>query len=101
MSQPDLFTLTRKTDPQTSHEAAEGVHNKITDLQQIILDWSRTRMSFTDDIMVAEISIDHPKHSPSTWRTRRSELRDAGLIEKVGRTKNARGNNVTVWKAVS
>jgi len=101
MKEPDLFTLTRTTDPGTSHEAAEGVHKRISRLQQIVLNWSRKQAAFTDDDMVAELSEHHPKHSPSTWRTRRSELRDAGLIESIGRTRNERGNRVTVWRAIS
>ena len=41
--QHDLFTKYRRTDPVTSRQAAEGLLDKITDIQQKVLDYALDR----------------------------------------------------------
>lgn len=103
-TEPDLFTLTRTTDPITSREAVASISDKITMVQQLVLDWARKRPEgFTDRQLVTTVLW----HSPSTLRTRRSELRDRGLIRhKMGpdgkplyRIHDGSGRRHIVWEA--
>jgi len=85
-----LFTKYRRTDPITSRQAAEGVIDKITDIQQKVLDYALDRgyLGFTDE----QMNIYFNTHK-STYRSRRSELVRKGLIKDAGTTRN----KMTVW----
>ena len=98
MSQhPDLFMLSRNGDPATSKEAAAFVHPKLSRLQDVVMTWARCQSSFTDKQMVAALQFAYGG-SESTWRTRRSELRDAGLIVESGKWSDGQGKSHTVWR---
>lgn len=96
MNQPDLFTLYRKSSPDTSREAAAYVHPKLTRLQALVMDWAKGAGRFTDKDLVREMQRQHGGE-PSTWRTRRSELRDAGLIVQTGKIADGQGKRHTCW----
>jgi hypothetical protein len=87
MDQSDLFKPgpARKTDPETSHRAAAFIGSRVTRLQEIVLDYVATHRGCTDREMVNALREKHGG-SESTWRTRRSELTDLGLIEQLGET---------------
>lgn len=89
-----LYQLHRKSDPVTSRMAAATVLPKLTKIQSEILAWARGR-TFTDLDLVAAF----PNLGPSTLRTRRSELRDAGLILDTGLFEVHSGRRHTVWQA--
>jgi hypothetical protein len=78
MDQPDLFTLARASDLVTSREAAASVASKITSLQELVLEFAKRHpQGFTDRALEDDFK---GLCGPSTVRTRRSELRDKGLI---------------------
>ena len=85
-----LFTKYRRTDPVTSRQAAEGVINKITDIQQRVLNYALARGSvgFTDE----QLNNYHHTYK-STYRSRRAELVKKGLIVDSGKTRD----KMTVW----
>ena len=88
--QHDLFTKYRRTDPVTSRQAAEGLLDKITDIQQKVLDYALDRgyTGFTDE----QLNFYFNTHK-STYRSRRAELVKKGLIVESGITRN----KMTVW----
>lgn len=102
--QPDLFTLTRTTDPVTSREAAASISDKITEIQRVVLAWAKEVGGFTDKELTAALAH---RFGPSTLRTRRSELRDKGLIrhkmgpdgEPLYRTHGSSKRRHIVWEA--
>ena len=81
------MAFARKTDPQTSHEAADSVI-EVTDTQYKI--WSLLRKPMTDRDLVAEFNEwvaagFADMASESGIRTRRSELVAAGKVVDTGR----------------
>ena len=99
MSTPDLFTRTRRDDPATSHEAAQYIHPKLPRLQGLVMDWARIQSQFTDKQLVNAMQFGYGG-TESTWRTRRAELRDAGLIVECGKTADHKGKHHTLWRVV-
>jgi len=95
----DLFSYTRhrNDDPDTSVEAAQSVSPRIRDLQQKVLRFARERPDgFTDRDLEA-----HFQNSGSTYRTRRSELTEAGYIRDSGERRtygeNGTGRRHIIW----
>jgi hypothetical protein len=88
--QHDLFTKYRRTDPVTSRQAAEEVIDKITDIQQKVLNYALDRgyTGFTDE----QLNFYFNTHK-STYRSRRAELVKKGLIVDSGTTRD----KMTVW----
>ena len=88
--QHDLFTKYKRTDPVTSRQAAEGLLDKITDIQQKVLDYALDRgyIGFNDE----QLNIYFNTHK-STYRSRRAELVKKGLIVDAGTTRD----KMTVW----
>ena len=88
--QHDLFTKYRRTDPVTSRQAAEGLLDKITDIQQKVLNYAQDRgyLGFNDE----QLNIYFNTHK-STYRSRRAELVKKGLIVDAGTTRD----KMTVW----
>ena len=88
--QHDLFTKYRRTDPVTSRQAAEGLLDKITDIQQKVLDYALYRgyIGFNDE----QLNFYFNTHK-STYRSRRAELVKKGLIVDSGITRD----KMTVW----
>lgn len=87
----------RKTDPQTSHEAAESVKN-ISGTQLTILNILRTPMSDEQMIRYYRLNVRLPIVSDSGLRSRRAELVRLGLVEDTGdRVRMVSGRNAIVW----
>lgn len=87
----------RKTDPQTSHEAALSVGD-LTKAQEQILGIIQERAR-TDEEIYALVVARRLPISVSGARTRRSELVDAGLVEDSGQTKlTGAGRKTIVWR---
>ena len=76
---------TRNTDPDTSRAAAENISPRLRELQRQVLVYAETRgrMGFIDPEMAAHFGC----HG-STYRTRRSELVDMGLIADTGQRRS-------------
>ena len=91
--QGDLFTLSRRNSPTTSKEAAARVHPQLNVLQAEVLVYFEEYGPATDKEMCAQFKKWYSNRSESTWRTRRSELRDQGLIIACGKIEGC-----TTWK---
>lgn len=88
-------TRARKTDPVTSHMAAETIAPRITALQKMVRNEFKHagHNGLTDEELTDRLGL-----RGSTARTRRSELTDAGLIKDSGRTRPLiSGRPGTVW----
>lgn len=87
----------RRTDPKTSHQAADSVTPDLRQLQARVADYAKRRglSGFTD----AEMSHDL-KDDTSTYRTRRSELTARNIILDSGerRTFGESTRQRIVWK---
>jgi hypothetical protein len=87
----------RRTDPETSHEAAESVTN-ITPLKQEILQRLMTPMTDAD-LYALLFTSSRLIVTESGVRSRRSELVQAGLVRDTGaRQKLKTGRNAIVWE---
>lgn len=86
----------RRTDPATSREAAEAASGDMTQIQRRILAYAKRSgdRGFTDFEM-----YDNFKESGSSYRSRRRELCDAGLIADSGyvRRPHGKGRRFIVW----
>ena len=86
----------RATDPETSFEAAESIMPKLNEIQQRVEEYAMgcNKWGFTDYEM-----NEHFKHTGSTYRSRRSELTDHGIIIDSGRRKQRGqgGRNHIIW----
>lgn len=104
MPNSDLFTPqahARKSDPQTSHDAAASVQN-ISETQQAILNILKHRR-LTDEQIInryRDSPFSLPKATDSGIRSRRAELVRIGKVRKansdLGRT--ASGRACAVWE---
>ena len=92
----DLFAYARRSDPQTSHDAAARVQ-RIRESQQKILDALVLHGPMTDEqIAGCDLGM-----SPSGTLTRRKELVDKGKVFDTGQTKLTKANRKTiVWDIV-
>ena len=88
----------RKTDPQTSHDAARSVGN-ITPTQKYILkvlERPRTDMELVEAYRNLKLA---PRASESGIRSRRAELVNRGLVvDSGGRVKLPSGRWATIWR---
>ena len=108
MSRPqmDLFSVprARRTDPETSHAAAQSVSN-LTQTQQGIYFVLKHRGSRTDEEIEAKYGevrerFDFPLASPQGLRSRRAELVALGWVKDSGVTRPTKyGNDSVVWEA--
>ena len=107
MSASDLFGLephavARRTDSETSHEAADSVKD-ITDTQEFILDCFSCWGPMTDEQLMDTINprskpMEH-LISPSGLRSRRAELVANGLLEWSGGYGETRaGRRSRIWR---
>jgi len=88
-------TLHRRTDPDTSREAAERIAASRTALQARILSFAKAAggLGFTDLALG-----DHFANHGSTYRSRRAELTKAGEIVDSGhRSVSDNGRRMIVW----
>lgn len=93
----------RRTDPETSHAAAQSVKaEQIRKSQACILETFRTFGPLSDVELVAlydELASARswPLQSESGIRSRRAELVGRGLVVPVGKTKLVSGRKAIVW----
>jgi hypothetical protein len=95
------WTRSRATDPGTSHEAAEAIAPHVSQLQREILTYFAhfdiNGSFFGDGLTDLELERLFSGRSPSSVRTRRSELAQMGLLEPAG-TRVIKGRSRTVWR---
>ena len=85
----------RRWDQPTSIEAAEFIKPKAKEIRAIVLDYTESRATdgFTDYEMNSYFEA-----TSSTYRSRRAELVESGLIKDKGTTKRGpNGRNYKVW----
>lgn len=92
----------RRTDPDTSHEAAASVRETQRRSQEEVLYVLRLYSRLTDERLVALYEVhardgDVSHQSPSGIRTRRKELQRAGLVKAHGEERAASGRRMIVW----
>lgn len=96
--------VARRTDPETSHEAAASQTSAhVRASQQAILTVLRALGPMTDESIFAALraSEDAPMMSPSGARTRRSELVGLGFVEDSDmKERLPSGRYSIVWRAV-
>jgi len=107
MTQLDLYNpysgeraTSRRTDPETSREAAESFEpRRLTAIQLDVLDWFHQVRSGTDGELEEALLAKHPGFS--TLRKRRTELVEKGFLKDSGeRRMNRNRRNMVVWKVV-
>jgi hypothetical protein len=98
--------VARRTDPETSHEAAASLRaEEIRRSQAAVLACLRRFGAMTDEQIAeryegARYQYDWPAQSPSGLRTRRGEVVNAGFVEDSGlRRKLASGRRAIIWRA--
>lgn len=84
--------LARDTDPSTSFEAASSVLPRLRKLQQVVYDHFVAAKQLTDLDLETRCG-DHG----STYRTRRAELVELGLLRDTGQRKHQAGRNRIIW----
>jgi hypothetical protein len=97
----------RRTDPDTSHEAAASITiDTMSKSQFAVLTVIRAfgpladhELDATYEKLRARGDEGLPMQSPSGIRTRRRELYDAGLIEPAGETTTPTGRRALTWRA--
>lgn len=87
---PDVARA-RRTDPDTSHAAAERVTPDLSKLQQLTLGAIKVYGPLIDRKLVTIMTAKHGR-TDSTWRTRRAELVAKGYVKAVGKA-----DGHTVW----
>jgi hypothetical protein len=90
----------RRTDPATSHQAAAAITaERLTQVQQLVVDQLRTHGPMTDEQLLRSIAVDTGRDfAPSTIKTRRSELVAAGVVVDTSEIRQTRfGRNAIVW----
>lgn len=91
----------RKTDPKTSHDAAESV-NEVTRTQEYVLRALRRPRNDSQLIEAYRSYKTAPRASESGIRSRRAELVDRGLVVDSGRrVKTESGRWSIVWRSAS
>jgi hypothetical protein len=88
--------LTRRADPATSFAAASSVVKKLRPIQEKVL--AELRAAGAAGLTDLELEERCGSHG-STFRTRRSELVDAGLVRDSGVKRHQAGSNRIVWVA--
>lgn len=89
----DRRRMTRRADPDTSHAAADRVYPDLTTLQKEVLQAFRQHRELTD----LELEDIFGMHG-STYRTRRRELTDRGLIFDTKQRKFQKGSSRIIWR---
>lgn len=96
-AQPDLWSMARSTDPDTSWAAAaDALVNADTDRARV-LEMHRAHPEGLTDFELAELM----GRQQTSVGKRRGELRDKGLIEHAGFKRAAPSGSMSiVWRAV-
>lgn len=95
---PDDTARARKSDPISSHEAADATADSVWASQQAALDIMRAHGKPMTALQVEQIAAARElPHSSSRMRSTLSELDAKGLVERVGFTKPPRGRKRQLW----
>ena len=87
--------VTRASDPATSFAAGISAINNLKELQRIVYDVHCGNPQGLTDYELEELCENHG----STYRTRRAELVEVGLLYDSGQTRLINGRKRIVWKA--
>lgn len=91
----DAVTLARRTDPITSHEAAEHVNEFAAGHHKLILDCLTEHGPLSPDQIATKIRLDKFQIC-----RRLPEMQRAGLVEPTGETRlSATGRKERIWRA--
>ncbi len=86
--------ITRRTDPSTSFQAADGIIHKLRPLQWKVYETLKAAGSHgLTDLELEERCGSHG----STYRTRRAELAECGLVVDTGRKVIQKGRSRIEW----
>jgi hypothetical protein len=97
----DAGPQARKTDPETSHEAAQAwTQEGLTALQWIVFETLRQHGPMIDQERVCIVQREHPNYGDSSIRTRRDELVTKGRVIHVGFSRTTSGQRSRKWRAV-
>lgn len=101
-AQPDMFgtdpkTQARNTDPHTSHQAARMMKYDLNDLKWKVMEALCALGLATDLEINAYCFENYGGRAESTYRKRRGELAEAGLVKDTGHTRWQGGRNRIVW----
>jgi len=90
----------RRTDPETSHEAAGRLKQEdLSRGQKRVLCVMHEAAPATDEVLLEASVALRVKISPSGFRTRRTELVAKGLVEDSGGRRDTKfGNPAIVWR---
>jgi len=96
----------RRTDPETSHDAAASVAPTQRPSQAAVLYVLRTNGPITDTGLIGVYQLYAradvlPQQSESGIRTRRKELVTAGLVRAAGRVTLPSGRAAITWECVA
>jgi hypothetical protein len=99
---PGQKAAARRSDPETSHEAAASISSeRLRKSQQHVLLIIALYGPLTDEAMLYHLQRNYPM-SPSGARTRRAELVARGLVYDTGKRETlASGRKAVVWGARS
>jgi hypothetical protein len=88
----------RRTDPETSREAASSFTPvRLTEIQKDVLAFFRSHGPATDEELRESLEAKHP--AESTLRKRRTELVQRGLLHDTGTTKfSGNRRRMIVWE---
>jgi hypothetical protein len=90
----DSYRLHRADDRITSIEAAEAIAPKIGKIQKLVLDFAEGKRAFG----FTDIDLNTFFNSTSsTYRSRRAELTEIGLIVDTGMFRMVNGKRHTIW----
>jgi hypothetical protein len=89
---------TRRTDPTTSHEAADATQSSVAASQTAVLEiLTDAVMDLTDEEIAGYL---RGRFSPSRVRTARHELEEAGFVVQAGTVKlPGRRTRMRTWRA--
>lgn len=86
--------ITRTTDPSTSFSAASSVIANLKEIQQEVY---HVLSSYPDGLTDYELEEKCGSHG-ATYRTRRAELVELGLVINTGLKKKILGHNRIIWR---
>lgn len=92
---PPIGPSARSTDPQTSHEAAEFVRPKAGTQRARVMDHL---IGVGQNGTTDERAIEDTGMNPSSYRGRRADLVQLGLVEQCGFSTNSSGCKAIVWR---
>lgn len=98
MEDTPLKTLSRKDDPDTSHEAAEAISYRLSGLKMNVIRAMRDRERFTQhDVMMACNQL-FGWRAESSYRHRVTDLANLGLMRRTDDRIEQSGSSRIVWE---